>query len=58
MSGAKDSISSMLWRASRGPQLWVARPETVEQMIKDGDKDVQEVQTPPVEEGLKTLFEG
>jgi hypothetical protein len=57
MSGAKDSIPSMLWRASRGPQLWVAGPETIEQMIKDGDKDVQEVKTPPVEEGLKALFD-
>ena len=56
MSGKKDSISAMLWRANRGPQVWVARPELVEQLIKDGDKDVQEVETPPVDEGLKALF--
>ena len=57
MGAAKDSISAMLWRANRGPQVWVARPELVERMLKDGDKDIKEVETPPVNEGLKALFE-
>lgn len=57
MAGAKDSISAMLWRANRGPQLWVAHPRQVERMIEQGDKDIKEVETLPVEEGLRALFD-
>ncbi len=56
MSSGEDDVSKMLWRAARSGTVCVAQPELIEQLLKEGDKNVSEVKHVPVEEGLKAIF--
>jgi len=52
MAREKDSIASMLWRANLGPEIIVAKPETIEKLRQKGEP-ISEVELPSDEDSIK-----